>query len=241
MIEGTAGTVGAFTCSSVRHTLSRDPLPIHADFLTHTLPYRPLARLMLSFILTFFATHVAFSFIIHPNRSTRHETGIKEPPPQPRSHALTHTLMHPPIHSFTHLVCNCARVASSLAHPRTPDMPMPVPRSWPCVLTNLFWSMLTPHPGEGPQSRKPSCSGERRRRRSTSCIACGSKVVAGSVGTAVSQAPAGGPACKRTSAQVLAATQARGSVGCEFATRGAANRAANNPSLCSACGEGEGR
>ena len=64
-------------------------------------------------------------------------------------------------------------------------------------------STCAPHPGEGPQRRELRCSGRRKRRRSASCMACGCKVVAGSMGTAVSQAPACGPACERTSALAL--------------------------------------
>ena len=64
-------------------------------------------------------------------------------------------------------------------------------------------STCAPHPGEGPQRRELRCSGRRKRRRSTSCMACDCRVVAGSMGTAVSQAPACGPACERTSALAL--------------------------------------
>ena len=59
-------------------------------------------------------------------------------------------------------------------------------------------STCAPHPAEGPQRRELRCSGRRKRQRSVSCMACGSRVVAGSMGTAVC-----GPAWTGTSALAL--------------------------------------
>ena len=77
--------------------------------------------------------------------------------------------------------------------------------------------------------------------RSASCMACGSRVVAGSLGTLSATAlhaarPASTQARRRLAAK-SAKTRARENVSCEFATRGTASRAANHPSLCPACGE----
>ena len=54
--------------------------------------------------------------------------------------------------------------------------------------------------GRGAAAAGVKCNGRRRRRRKASC---GGSVVAGSAGTAVSQAPACGPAWECKSAQAL--------------------------------------